>query len=106
MPPNHGQISALVALITDASKVVEQHYAKSATGVVPSLDETESHPLDNEMYDKDLRNAIQIIEGACLQLSATVARPNHTLVNVSYNLCNTYPSLISLMYFSAAHGSM
>ncbi|KAF8815775.1 S-adenosyl-L-methionine-dependent methyltransferase [Phlegmacium glaucopus] len=81
MAPNHGQISALVALIADASKIVEQHYAKSASPVVPSLDDTESHPLDNEIYDKDLRNAIQIIEGACLQLSATVARPSHTLVN-------------------------
>jgi len=92
MAPQHGQISALVALITDATKIVEQHYANSATLVVPSLDDTEPHPLDNEIYDKDLRNAIQIIEGACLQLSATVARPNHTLVNVSYKLCNTHHS--------------
>ena len=83
MAPNHGQISALVALITDASNVVQQHYAKSAVPTVPSLDDTGSHPLDNEIYNNDLRNAIQIIEGACHQLSATVARPNHTMVNVS-----------------------
>ena len=94
MAPIHGQISALVALITDASKIVEQHYAKSAVPPVPSLDDTAPHPLDNEIYDSDLRNAIQIIEGACFQLSATVARPNHTIVNVSYKY---HP--ISLVFF-------
>ena len=85
MVPNPGGISALVALIMDASKIVEQYYAKSAIPVVPSLDDIESHPLDNLIYDAGLRNAIQIIEGACLQLSATVARPNHTILNVSHD---------------------
>ena len=98
MAPTQSQISALIALITDASKVVEQHYAKSGVPVVPSLDDTAPHPLDNEIYDSDLRNAVQIIEGACLQLSATVARPNHTMVNVS---CRHYPT--SLVFFSNAY---
>jgi hypothetical protein len=98
MAPNHGQISALVALITDASKIVEQHYAKSPIPVVPSLDDTESHPLDNELYENDLRNAIQIIEGACLQLTATVAKPDHTLTNVSYNSLQYLSSLVFLTY--------
>lgn len=106
MASNHGQISALVALITDASKVVEQHYAKSASRVVPSLDETDSHPSDAGVYDTDLRNAIQTIEGACLQLTATVARPDHTIVNVSYNLWNISHHLVFLTHFLATHGSM
>ena len=83
MAPKHGEISALVTLISDASKVVEQYCAKSQIPAVPSLDDTEPHPLDNVIYDAELRNAVQIIEGACLQLSATVARPNHTIINVS-----------------------
>ena len=94
MASNHGQISALIALIADASKIVEQHYAKSAVPLVPSLDDIAPHPLDNEIFDSELRNAIQIIEGACLQLSATVARPNHTIVNVSYKY---YP--ISFVFY-------
>ena len=94
MASNHGQISALIALIVDASKIVEQHYAKSAVPLVPSLDDIAPHPLDNEIFDSELRNAIQIIEGACLQLSATVARPNHTIVNVSYKY---YP--ISFVFY-------
>lgn len=85
MAPSHGEISALVTLIADASKTVEQYYAKSAVPLIPSLDDTETHPLDNEIHDADLRNAIQIIEGACVQLMATVARPNQTIISVSHN---------------------
>ena len=91
MAPKHGEVSALVTLITNASKIVEQHYSDSAIPVIPSLDNTESHPLDNEVYDAGLRNAIQIIEGACIQLMATVARPNQTIMNVSHN-CMQYSS--------------
>ncbi|KAF9563367.1 S-adenosyl-L-methionine-dependent methyltransferase [Agrocybe pediades] len=88
--PSKNSISALVAIITDASKVVEAHYERaklaspSASGnheAVPSLDTTESHPLDGQISSLELRTAIQTIEGACAQLSATVARPNHTMVN-------------------------
>ncbi|TFK36164.1 S-adenosyl-L-methionine-dependent methyltransferase [Crucibulum laeve] len=78
----HGQLSALVTLIADATKVVESHYQKfPEKPYVPSLDDVEPHPLDDAISDKELRNAIQTIEGACAQLTATVARPSHTLVN-------------------------
>ena len=68
-----GQISALAKLISDASKVVEAHYAKSPKSYVPSLDDTEPHPIDKQLTRKELRTAIQTIEGACAQLSATAA---------------------------------
>ena len=86
----HGQISALAKLISDASEVVESFYAKSSKPYVPSLDDTEPHPLDEQVAEKELRTAVQIIEGACAQLSATVARPAHTIVNVrwrNFSLC-------------------
>ena len=79
-----GQISALVKLISDASKVVESHFAKSSKPYVPSLDDTEPHPLDKQLAGKELRTAVQTIEGACAQLSATVARPSHTIINVRW----------------------
>ena len=79
-----GQISALVKLISDASKVVEAHYAKSSKPYVPSLDDTESHPIDKQLAGKELRTAVQTIEGACAQLSVTVARPSHTIINVCW----------------------
>ncbi|KXN85135.1 L-sorbose 1-dehydrogenase [Leucoagaricus sp. SymC.cos] len=50
---------------------------------VPSLDDTEPHPLDTEFYPSDVRQAAQILEGACAQLCATLLRPNHTILNVS-----------------------
>ncbi|KAJ3504648.1 hypothetical protein NLJ89_g7830 [Agrocybe chaxingu] len=78
--PIHGQISALASLISDATKIVEAHYAASSKPLVPSLGDTSEHPVD-QVLDSELRNAIQIIEGACAQLSATVARPSHTIVN-------------------------
>ena len=78
----HGQISALTALISEASKIVEGYFAKSSKPYVPSLDDKEPHPLDEQLTEVELRTAIQTIEAACAQLSATVARPSHTVVNV------------------------
>ena len=77
-----GQISALAKLISDASKVVETHFAKSSKPFVPSLDDTEPHPIDKELAGKELRTAVQTIEGACAQLvPATIARLSHTILN-------------------------
>lgn len=79
-----GQLSTLVRLIADATKIVEAHYSTTAKPYVPSLEDLEPHPFDHEVVlGQELRNAIQTIEGACAQLSATVARPSHTIVNVS-----------------------
>jgi hypothetical protein len=104
---SHGQLSALVTLITDATKVVEAHFAKTSMPYVPSLDDTEPHPLDIMSDSMELRIAIQTIEGACAQLSATVARPAHTILNVIFPLlyCNgvlTY--LFDFMVFSESVG--
>jgi len=88
MALRRGQISALAKLISDATKIVEAHYVKSPKPYVPSLDDTEPHPLDEKLTEKELRTAVQTIEGACAQLSATVARPSHTVVNVHWhNFC-------------------
>jgi len=77
------QLSALVDLITDAAHRIEAHYANSSEHSVPSLDDTTPHPLDTQISPVELRLAVQTLEGACAQLCATAARPNHTLVNVS-----------------------
>ena len=100
MALNHdGQVSALVSLIVNASKTLEQHFAQSAKPFVPSLDDTEPHPLDNGTLDKELRTAIQVIEAACLQLSATAGRPSRTIMNVS-------PSIIDYEPFTSILSSM
>ena len=87
MAQHGGQISALAKLISDASKIVEAHFAKSSKPHVPSLDDTEPHPIDIQLAGKELQTAVQTIEGACAQPSATVARPSHTITNVRATSC-------------------
>ena len=77
-------LSELVSLIASATKVVEENFAQSSVPNVPSLDETRPHPLDDRLSSIRMMEAIQTIEGACAQLCALVARPNHTMLNVSF----------------------
>ena len=78
-----GSVSALVALIVGAAKNIEAEYAKSSTPSVPSLGDLAPHPLDSQILSPALRQATRILDGACAQLCATVARPQHTIANVS-----------------------
>jgi len=77
-----GNVPALVALIVNAAKTIEAEYAKSSKPSIPSLDDLSPHPLDTEISSSELREATRILEGACAQLCATAARPDHTIVNV------------------------
>jgi hypothetical protein len=84
MASPHGQISSLVSLISNAAKVIEAQYAKSSKPFVPSLDDTKPHPFDLQIPSSELKAAIQTLEGACAQLCATVARPDHAVLNVGH----------------------
>lgn len=77
-----GSLSALVSLISKATALVEAHYRASGKPYVPSLDDTEEHPLDKEIWPSEVRRAVQTIEAACEQLCATVSKPSRTVVNV------------------------
>ena len=87
-----GQISALAKLISDASKIVEAHCAKSSKPYV-SFSRWHRAPsigIDDWMNNWQGKNhgLRANREGGCAQLSATVARPSHTIVNVSWhNFC-------------------
>jgi hypothetical protein len=78
------QISSLLTLINDAARTLQEAYIDE-DGYVPYLDDTESHPLDGKLSPPEMKEAVQVLEGACAQLCATLARPNHTLLNVSPN---------------------
>ncbi|KAG6831457.1 hypothetical protein H0H92_010366 [Tricholoma furcatifolium] len=83
--PTTSHVSNLLALITNSTKIIESHYAKVAP--VASLDDLSPHPLDgNFLALPELRNALQILEGACAQLCVTLAPPNHTLINRSMQI--------------------
>ncbi|KAK0443670.1 S-adenosyl-L-methionine-dependent methyltransferase [Desarmillaria tabescens] len=75
------QLSQLVSLIANATKFVEDTFAKTTEPNIPSLDDTAPHPLDDQVSSMEMKEAIQTIEGACAQLCALVARPNHTMLN-------------------------
>ncbi|KAK0478604.1 S-adenosyl-L-methionine-dependent methyltransferase [Armillaria luteobubalina] len=75
------QLSQLVSLIADATKLVEESFAKTTEPNVPSLNDTAPHPLDDQVSSLEMKEAIQTIEGACAQLCALVARPNRTMIN-------------------------
>jgi hypothetical protein len=93
MASPHGQVSSLVSLISNAAKVIEAQYAKSSKPLVPSLDDTKPHPFDSTIPSSELKLAIQTLEGACAQLCVTVARPDHTVVNVgTMSYGGIYPS--------------
>ena len=82
MPSNRTELAALLLLISEATKVVENEFQRSEQSDIPSLNELNPHPLDTKVYSVEMRNALQILEGACAQLCATVARPSHTMLNV------------------------
>ncbi|EAU82335.1 hypothetical protein CC1G_06645 [Coprinopsis cinerea okayama7 len=82
MVAKDGSLSTLVSLISDATAIVEAHFKASSKPYVPSLDDTEEHPLDTQLYTPELRKAVQTIEAACAQLCATVAKPNRSVVNL------------------------
>ncbi len=79
------QLSQLVGLIANATKFVEDTFAMTTEPNVPSLNDTTPHPLDNQVSSMEMKEAIQTIEGACAQLCALVARPNHTMLDVSFS---------------------
>ncbi|KAJ7637170.1 S-adenosyl-L-methionine-dependent methyltransferase [Roridomyces roridus] len=80
MGPPSQIVSSLLTLITQAAQTLEAGY----DGSIPSLDDTQSHPLDGKLSTPDMQEAVQVLEGACAQLCATLARPNHTLLNKFY----------------------
>ncbi|KAG2074760.1 S-adenosyl-L-methionine-dependent methyltransferase [Suillus decipiens] len=51
-------------------------------GDVPSIDQTEPHPLDDAVDQVALKTAIRTLEGACAQICTTLAPPAHTAINL------------------------
>ncbi|KAG5328219.1 hypothetical protein C0989_010791, partial [Termitomyces sp. Mn162] len=79
-----GQISALVALIKDTANTIESYCKNSSLPPIPSLDSSDSHPLDSAFTSAPLGDAVRVLEGACAQLCATLARPSHTVLNRAF----------------------
>jgi hypothetical protein len=78
------QLSALVLLLNEACQSVEREYAKTSKPL-PSLDDINPHPLDDQLYPLKLRESVCIIEAVTAQICALVGRPNHVMASVSPN---------------------
>jgi hypothetical protein len=83
MPPPNSSVSALVTLISNSAQTLESVYSTAPEGI-PDLNSTAPHSLDAQVSSFEMIRAVQILEGACAQLCATLARPNHTVVNVRF----------------------
>ncbi|KAG7441668.1 S-adenosyl-L-methionine-dependent methyltransferase [Guyanagaster necrorhizus] len=92
------QLSQLVSLISNATKSVEDAFAKTAKPDVPSLDDTTPHPLDDQVSSTEMREAIQTIEGACAQLCALVAHPNRAMLNSGPRMKEQNANMIHLCF--------
>lgn len=77
---NKAKLEALLTLVNtsarDAIALYEQY------GDVPSIDQMEPHPLDDEVDQVALKSAIRTFEGACAQISTTLAPPAHSAINL------------------------
>lgn len=75
------EVQVLLELITKSATEALDEYGKYGDSV-PSVYETNTHPLDEHKMSLRLKKAIRNLEGACDQLCATLAPPLHTIVNV------------------------
>ncbi|KAG5352354.1 hypothetical protein C0989_002736 [Termitomyces sp. Mn162] len=84
-PPAHphtdGQISDLIAVIKNATDIIESYYLNSSLPTIPSLDSLTPHPLDSTISSPQLRNAVQLLEegnaGANSKLFKGISRKIH-----------------------------
>ncbi|EGO18879.1 hypothetical protein SERLADRAFT_480559 [Serpula lacrymans var. lacrymans S7.9] len=78
------ELQGLLALINSSANEAIAEYDKAGQEV-PTLDSTLSHPLDTALDSLALKKAIRVLEGACQQLCATLAPPQHTVINFVQN---------------------
>ncbi|KAG2082524.1 S-adenosyl-L-methionine-dependent methyltransferase [Suillus cothurnatus] len=81
---NELKVEVLLDIINSSAREAMKEYKKNGHGV-PGADSTTFHPLDLATDTLVLRKAIRLLEGACHQLSAVLAPPQHTVFNFVHN---------------------
>ncbi|KXN81357.1 Multifunctional cyclase-dehydratase-3-O-methyl transferase TcmN [Leucoagaricus sp. SymC.cos] len=76
-------IDRLLSLINSAARSAVAEYNKVGPGP-PPLDSMQSHPIDVQEDVLQLKKAIRLLEATCDQLCATLAPPQHTMMNVKW----------------------
>lgn len=74
------QLEALLEIINSSARLAITEY-KNHGNSVPTIHSTEFHPLDFATDTVALKKVIRLLEGACQQLCASLAPPQHTVIN-------------------------
>ncbi|KAI6026550.1 S-adenosyl-L-methionine-dependent methyltransferase [Pisolithus microcarpus] len=74
------QLEALLEIINSSARLAIAEY-KNHGNSVPTIHSTEFHPLDFATDTVALKKVIRPLEGACQQLCASLAPPQHTVIN-------------------------
>ncbi|KAI6121174.1 S-adenosyl-L-methionine-dependent methyltransferase [Pisolithus sp. B1] len=74
------QLEALLEIINSSARLAIVEYKKYGNSV-PTVHSTEFHPLDFATDTVALKKAVHLLEGACQQLCASLAPPQHTVIN-------------------------
>lgn len=81
-PTDVAHLNALLELISSSVQEIILTYNVAGQDV-PALDSTDRGPFDGpETTPLALTKIIQVVEGACAQLCATIAPPGHAIINV------------------------
>ncbi|KAI5980951.1 S-adenosyl-L-methionine-dependent methyltransferase [Pisolithus albus] len=79
-PSGEAQLEALLEIINSSARQAISEYKKHGNDV-PTIHSTEFHPLDFATDTVALKKAVRLLEGACQQLCASLAPPQHTVIN-------------------------
>jgi len=97
---NKAKLEALLTLVNTSARDAIALYEQNG-GDVPSMDQMESHPLDDALDQVALKTAIRTLEGAFAQLTATLAPPAHTVINVRTRMMECIqPTITDMIAYS------
>ncbi|KAF9232207.1 S-adenosyl-L-methionine-dependent methyltransferase [Melanogaster broomeanus] len=75
-----GQLEALLEIINTSARQAIAEY-KNGGNDVPIIHSKTFHPIDFATDTVALKKAVRLLEGACQQLCASLAPPQHTVIN-------------------------
>ncbi|KAF9218493.1 S-adenosyl-L-methionine-dependent methyltransferase [Gyrodon lividus] len=74
------QLEALLEVINASARQAIAEYKKGGSDV-PTIHSKTFHPMDFATDTVSLKKAVRLLEGACQQLCASLAPPQHTVIN-------------------------
>lgn len=86
------QLEAILEIINASARQAIAEYKKGGNDV-PTIHSKTYHPIDFAIDSIALKKAVRSLEGACQQLCASLAPPQHTMFNVSHIFENSTAKL-------------